>query len=262
MLHVNNFHDGPITPAAAYLISCVGIFIGLRCATRAHAYQGADRTRWLSLAALSIGITGIWAAHYFGVLGFTIQGAAVRFNVLVTVLSMIATVAIVGIGLMMVGFGRGAQRNGLLAGLITGIGVAAMYYTGVAAMRIPGRMTYSPALFAISVIIIIAAMSITLWAAVRLHGASSALVTAMIVGLMITITHYIGMAAIHVYRPPPHAIISAAGSTAGSFLLPVTVGITSITFAMIALLAMSPTAEEIHDEAALLELSRDRGLEV
>ena len=59
MLTAHNFSYGLVTPVLAYLMSCLGAFLGLRCTARARAVTGRERLRWLLLAALSIGTTGI-----------------------------------------------------------------------------------------------------------------------------------------------------------------------------------------------------------
>ena len=104
MIHVNNFANGALNPALSYVVSCVGCFLGLRCTTRARAYQGAARARWLTLAALSIGTTGIWVMHFIAMLGFAIPGEPIRYNVPFTILSMLIAVVVVGIGVFIVGF--------------------------------------------------------------------------------------------------------------------------------------------------------------
>ena len=106
MIHVNNFSNGALNPGLSYVVSCVGCFLGLRCTTRARAYQGAARARWLTLAALSIGTTGIWVMHFIAMLGFAIQGETIRYNVPFTILSMVIAVLVVGIGTFIVGFSR------------------------------------------------------------------------------------------------------------------------------------------------------------
>ena len=73
MLTANNFTFGLLSPSWR-TESCVGAFIGLRCTTRAHAYSGGARVRWLALAALSIGVTGIWVMHFIGMLGYSVAG--------------------------------------------------------------------------------------------------------------------------------------------------------------------------------------------
>ena len=92
MIHFHNFTYGALNPLLAYLVSCVGCFAGLRCTTRARANSGARRARWLAMAALAIGTTGIWTMHFIAMLGFTISGQQIRYNVPVTILSMLIAV--------------------------------------------------------------------------------------------------------------------------------------------------------------------------
>ncbi len=201
MLTVHNFSYGLVTPVLGYLMSCLGAFLGLRCTARAMASTGRERLSWLLLAALSIGTTGIWVMHFIAMLGYTMPGQAIHYSVLITIGSMLIAVVVVGIGLLIVGFAARNWRNLLLAGAFTGLGVAAMHYTGMAAMRMPARMTYSPALFALSVVIAIVAATAALWAALNLSGARATLGAAMIMGVAVSGMHYTGMAAMHVFRP-------------------------------------------------------------
>ena len=126
------------------MISCVGCFLGLRCTTRARAYRGAARARWLTLAALAIATTGIWVMHFIAMLGFTIPGQPIRYNVPITILSMVIAVIVVGIGTFIVGFSRRRNRPLLLGGLIIGLGVASMHYLGMAAIRVQDSLSYNP----------------------------------------------------------------------------------------------------------------------
>src|SRR6266700_2369687 len=167
MVEVQNFAFGLLNPVLAYVMSCLGCFLGLQCTTRARALAGMARARWLLLAGVSIGTTGIWVMHFIAMLGFTIPRETIHYNVPITILSMLIAVAIVCAGLLIVGFGGEGPGPLLLAGLITGVGVASMHYTGMAAMRMPGRITYNPGLFIISVVIAIVAATAALWAALR-----------------------------------------------------------------------------------------------
>jgi NO-binding membrane sensor protein with MHYT domain len=255
MLTAHNFSYGLLTPALGYLMSCLGAFLGLRCTTRAMAYTGRERLRWLLLAALSIGTTGIWVMHFIAMLGYTVPGEVIHYNVLITIASMLIAVVVVGIGLLIVGFAARNWRNLFLAGIFTGVGVAAMHYTGMAAMRLPVRMTYSPELFALSVVIAIVATTAALWAALNLKGAGAALGAALIMGVAVSGMHYTGMAAMHLFPPGAGAGMKMAGggATAETFLLPLLIGISILAFIMTATLALSPTDEEIRADAALLQ---------
>jgi NO-binding membrane sensor protein with MHYT domain len=255
LLTVHNFSYGLITPALGYAMSCLGAFLGLRCTSRAMASSGRARLSWLLLAALSIGTTGIWVMHFIAMLGYTIPGETIRYNVLITIGSMLIAVAVVGIGLLIVGFAAPTWRNLLLAGVITGIGVASMHYTGMAAMRMPARMTYNPALLGASVVIAIVAATAALWAALRLRGTAVTLGAALIMGVAVSGMHYTGMAAMHLYPPGTGSgmLMTGGGATAETFLLPLVIGISVLAFILTATLALSPTHQELQAEKDLME---------
>ena len=252
MLHVHNFSYGLLTPVLAYAMSCLGAFLGLRCTSRARAYAGAARARWLLLAAVSIGATGVWVMHFIAMLGYTIPGQTILYNVPITILSMLIAVAVVGVGLFIVGFGRDGWPNLLLAGTIAGIGVASMHYTGMAAMQMQGQMTYELQLLVLSVVIAIVAATAALWAALRLHGIWSTLGAALIMGVAVSGMHYTGMAAMRMGPVQAGAGMLMTGATAQSFLLPLIIGISLLSFALTATIALSPDHDEIRAEEDLM----------
>ena len=124
MLTVHNFTYGLLTPGLAYLLSVLRSFLGLRCTARAQAHTGSSRIRWLVLGALSIGAAGIWVMHFIAMLGYSIPGQQIRFNVPLTVLSLVIAVAVVMVGLFIVAFGDDTTPRLLIGGVITGVGVA------------------------------------------------------------------------------------------------------------------------------------------
>lgn len=251
MLHVHNFSYGALTPALAYLMSFLGSFLGLRCTSRARASSRPSRTRWLLVAAVSIGITGIWVMHFIAMLGFSIPGETIRYNVPITLASMLTAVVFVSFGLLVVGRDTVTTRSLLLSGVITGLGVAAMHYTGMLAMAMPARVSYNALLFALSVVIAIVAATAALWAALRLHGVASTLGASAIMGVAVSGMHYTGMAAMRIY--PPHGTPMAMGGvSAVAFLLPLIVGVSIITFVLTATIALSPSAAELSAEAELM----------
>jgi NO-binding membrane sensor protein with MHYT domain len=255
VLTVHNFTYGLLTPGLAYVVSCMGAFLGLRCTTRARPFSGSLRARWLILGGVSIGTTGIWAMHFIAMLGFTIPGQVIHYNVPVTILSLLVAVAIVCTGLLIVGFGPDGLPSLLTGGLVTGIGVAIMHYLGMAAMRMPGRITYNLPLLAVSVVIAIVAATAALWGALRLQGAGTTLIASLIMGIAVSGMHYTGMAAMRMYAaagPAGMVMGGAGGATAESFLLPLIIGMTVLTFVLIATIALSPSAEELSYDAALM----------
>jgi NO-binding membrane sensor protein with MHYT domain len=254
MTHVNNFSYGALNPVLAYVASCIGCFLGLRCTTRARASEGRARAFWLVIAALAIGIMGIWVMHFIAMLGFTIPGQSIRYNVPVTVLSMVIAIAVVGAGLFIVGYSRGGAGPLLLGGVAIGCGVAGMHYIGMAAIRAQDTLTYSPALVAVSVVIAVIAGTAALWAAVRLESVWSAVIASMIMGVAVSGMHYTGMAALRVHAAGGPAVTApaSASASAAAFLLPLILGISCIGFIFSAVIALSPTATEMLAEADLM----------
>jgi NO-binding membrane sensor protein with MHYT domain len=249
MLTVHNFSVGIVTPALAYLMSFIGAFLALRCTTRARVSTGRHRLGWFLAASVSLGVTGIWVMHFIAMLGFSIPGHSIRFNVLITLGSMLLSVIFVSGGLIFVGFGKVTNLSLLGAGVVTGFGVAAMHYSGMAAMDSNVKMSYNPLLFAVSVIIAIVASTAALWAALRLHTVWSTIGAAAIMGVAVSGMHYTGMAAMHVYAGPP---MTMGGASAVDFVLPLVVGVSALTFVMTATVALAPSGDEIAREAELM----------
>ena len=253
MVHIDNFSYGALNPVLAYAVSCVGCFLGLRCTTRARAAQGATRARWLIAGALAIATTGIWVMHFIAMLGFTIPGESIRYNVPVTILSMVIAVIAVGIGMFIVGFSREGITPLVLGGVFLGLGVAAMHYIGMGAIRVDDSLTYNPVLVAASIVIAIVAGTAALWAALRLNSIRSTLVASLIMGVAVSGMHYTGMAALQVHSAPGLVVSTSATASAAAFLLPLILGLSCIGFIFSAVIAVSPTASEIIEEAALME---------
>ena len=254
MVQVHNFSYGLLNPALAYLTSCLGCFLGLQCTARARALQGAARVRWLLLAGVSIGTTGIWVMHFIAMLGFSIPGQVITYNVPVTILSMLIAVGVVSVGLLIVGFGGEGLGPLLLGGMIIGLGVASMHYMGMWAMRMPDSMGYGPRLLLASVLIAIVAGTAALWAALRLASVWHTLLASLIMGVAVSGMHYTGMAAMHVSLAPDGGMAAmGSGVSAQAFLLPLILGITAVTFVLAAIITLAPTEAELREDADLLE---------
>ena len=254
MVVVHNFSYGLLTPVLGYVMSCLGCFLGLRCTSRARALHGGSRVRWLLLAAVSIGAAGVWGMHFVAMLGFSIPGQRIGYSVPVTILSMLIAAVVVSIGLLIVGFGGDGQGSLLTGGLVIGLGVASMHYLGMSAMRMPDIMRYSTGLVILSVIIAVVAGTAALWAALRLHTVWSTLVASLIMGVAVSGMHYTGMAAMHVYAATANSDMAGmqGGASGSSFLLPLILGISALTFVMTAVISLSPTEAEIREDAELM----------
>ena len=257
MVTVHNFSYGVLNPALAYAVSCLGAFLGLRCVTRARAHDGRRRAAWLVLATVSVGATGIWAMHFIAMLGFTIPGQTILYNVPVTIASMLLAIAVVGVGLFIVGYGNGGWKQLLLAGAIVGIGVAGMHYLGMAAMNMPDTMHYNALLLALSIVIAVVAGTAALWIGTWVRSWATTLGAALIMGVAVSGMHYTGMAAMHVYSSGGAAMSTMGGADGASFLFPLIVGISMVTLILTLIVSLSPSEEEIHLDARIQQQLQD-----
>ncbi|WP_225726697.1 MULTISPECIES: MHYT domain-containing protein [unclassified Nocardia] len=229
MLDVYHFTYGWLTPVLAYTMSVTGSLLGLQCAARARSDEG--RVGWLVGAAIAIGGTGIWVMHFIAMLGFTIRGSEIRYNVPLTLLSALTAIIVVGIGLFLVNKPEPTWVSLLAGGAITGLGVAGMHYTGMYAMQTDAMLHYDSAIVGLSVLIAVVAATVALWFTLRVKGFLSTVAAALIMGVAVTGMHYTGMASISARRADH--VLPPSGSGAMEVLAPIIVAFSMITILLL-----------------------------
>jgi NO-binding membrane sensor protein with MHYT domain len=256
MVTVHNFSYGILNPALGYAVSCLGAFLGLRCITRARAHDGRRRAAWLALATVSVGATGIWAMHFIAMLGFSIPGQAILYNVPLTIASMLLAIAVVGVGLFIVGYGDGGWQRLVVGGVIVGLGVAGMHYLGMAAMSMSDTMHYNLLLVALSIVIAIVAGTAALWIGTWVRSWLHTLGAALVMGVAVSGMHYTGIAALHI-DASASGTMSMSGADGASFLFPLIVGISMVTLILTLIVSLSPSEEEIALDARIQQQLQD-----
>ncbi|WP_229788311.1 MHYT domain-containing protein [Thermopolyspora flexuosa] len=231
-------------------MSVVGSLLGLLFAARARSTEGAARVRRLAGSALALGGTGIWVMHFIAMMGFSVSGATIRYDVMLTAASAVVAVVVVGAGLLLVSYGGTRPAPLLGGGLLTGCGVASMHYLGMAAMNTTVRLSYDPVTVVLSVVIAVAAATVALWFSLRVRGRLLTLGAALLMGVAVTGMHYTGMFAMSVTgtgssEPPP-------GAAPIDFLVPLLVGISLLTIGLLMAVMLSPSEKELRSEAELL----------
>ena len=185
-------YDTPFV-ALSIVIAVLASYSALDLGSRVRGAAPAFRPLWIGMAAMVMG-GGIWSMHFIGMLAFRMD-MPVGYAVGGTVLSLLAAV-----GATEAAFAW-ASRSGtqawdvLPAGALMGGGVAAMHYSGMAAMRAPAEVTYSWPLVALSVLIAVAASTVALWLVLRPHGMGQKLLAAGVMGFAVYGMHYCGMLA-------------------------------------------------------------------
>ena len=244
--HVHHFEMGGWLLFLAYLTSVVGSAVGLACTLQSrHAESPRTRIAWLLLAAVSIGGVGIWVMHFIAMLGFATPGLPVRYDVARTGLSAILSVGSVFLGLLVFGVRTGFAPWRLLAGgVITGLAVNLMHYTGMWAVQVKGHIGYDSTLVLLSILIAVVAATVALWFTVVTNSLLLRLLAGVVMGVAVTGMHYTGMAAVRVALDPNAP--DPPGIEVFDFLFPVFV-LAAIALAIpicATLMAASPTEKQ------------------
>jgi diguanylate cyclase (GGDEF)-like protein len=158
-------------------------------------------------------------------------------------LSMLIAMVVSGFALFVVRRPTLTRENITVGAVLMGLGICAMHYTGMYAMRMSPPIEYHPPLFISSVIIAILASLAALWIAFQLRHKQSGLVilaklaSAVLMGLAITGMHYTGMAAAEF---APGSVCLARDSTGGmeNTTLATIIGVATIAI-LVATLAIS-----------------------
>jgi PAS domain S-box-containing protein len=173
-------------------------YAALDLAGRVTAARGRARFIWLMGGAAAMGL-GIWAMHYIGMLAYNLP-VQVLYDWPTVVVSLLAAIFASGVALFVVSRNEmGLLRTGI-GGLSMGMGIAAMHYIGMEAMRLPAMCHYSHGLVTLSVILAIAISLVALWLTFHLREETAAtggrkLASAILMGAAIPVMHYTGMAA-------------------------------------------------------------------
>jgi NO-binding membrane sensor protein with MHYT domain len=217
--HVHHFDMGLWLLFLAYIVSVTGSVVGLAC-TRLSAAAPDERARlrWLAMASIAIGGVAIWLMHFIAMLGFAIPNTAVRYNLGWTVASAVLSISAVFIGLITVG--RTVDLRRLIAGgVITGLAVAMMHYTGMWAVQTQGTISYHKGLVALSILIAVVAATAALWFTLVLESPMLRFAAGLVMGVAVVGMHYTGMAAVRV--TVDHTAPMPGGPEVFSFLFPV-----------------------------------------
>ncbi|MEU2037107.1 MHYT domain-containing protein [Nocardia niwae] len=240
MLEIDHFSHGWLTPIVAYIMSFTGSLLGLRCMARSHT--GSARDGWLLAAAVAIGGTGIWVMHFIAMLGFAIEGASIRYDVPVTLISALIAIVVVWIGLR-IAHQRALGPVGLFAGGgVTGLGVGAMHYAGMYAMKSDASISYDGRIVALSMVIAVVAATAALWFTLHVRGTLVTVGAAMVMGVAVSGMHYTGMFAMRVHEAQHMHAPSGAGAT--QLLTPLIVSISLVTVMLLLHLGVTEVEDE------------------
>ncbi len=213
--------------ALSYLVSVFGSYTGLQLMRAIRKSEGNEIYGWIIAAAFAIGGGAIWTMHFIGMIAYQ-SPMDVAYDPFLTFVSLILAVAVVAIGIFMLSKKQDSIIVLLVAGVITGLGVATMHYTGMEAMVMAADMTYDATLFNISIVIAVVAATAALWLAFNTESGLQMFGASIVMGIAVCGMHYTGMAAMKM--TPNGAEIDISTS-----IEPLTLGLFIFCFTMLIL---------------------------
>ncbi len=115
----------------SFVIAVVASYTALDLALRIGESYGITKKIWIGGCAFSMG-GGIWSMHFTAMLAYQLP-FEVSYDIWITLLSIIISIIASGIGLFLASAKPISISKIAMGGMIMGIGVASMHYTGMAA---------------------------------------------------------------------------------------------------------------------------------
>jgi NO-binding membrane sensor protein with MHYT domain/two-component sensor histidine kinase len=247
---VTGTHD-PYLVALSILVASFASYTALDLSGHVEAARGFARRVWLVAAAITMG-GGIWAMHFVAMLAF-IMPTPMSYDIGLTALSLVVAIFVTGGGFYVISRQSGSPLRLVLSGIFMGFGIAAMHYTGMAAMRGHAELSYDPLFVALSLIIAVGAATVALWLAFRTTDLGQKLAAAVVMGLAISGMHYTAMgAAIFTAHDPAHEA-QATSLDQTSLAL----AVAGITFVILALASVASLFERKRAEETLRQAQAD-----
>lgn len=188
----------PILVVISFVVAILAAYTALNMAARVAGSQGTTARVWLAGGGIAMGI-GVWAMHFIGMLAMDLS-MSMSYSTGLTIFSMIIAIASSLFALWIVSGERLRLRQLIPGAFVMGTGIAAMHYTGMAALEVTPAIIWDKTWVAISVAIALAASLTALWLTFRLrHEAAQValmrLGAAITMGIAIAGMHYAGMKA-------------------------------------------------------------------
>ncbi len=220
------------------LVAILASYTALDMAARVANTEGKVARWWLAGGACAMGL-GIWSMHFIGMLAFDL-GIPMGYDLAITLYSLAVSVGASAYALWLVSHKILPWYRLAAGAVLMGLGVAAMHYLGMSAMRMEPGIEYHLGWLALSIVIAIVAAGAALWIAFRLrsetrHPMLLRGLASVVMGFAIIGMHYTGMAAAEF---PPGSICGAVGENGvDSKWLAVLVIVTTLATLGIALIA-------------------------
>src|SRR5882757_3136679 len=242
----------PYLVALSILVASLASYTALDLGGHVRVARGLARRAWLVAAAITMG-GGIWSMHFIGMLAF-VMPVPMSYDIELTIFSLVVAIVVTGGGFYVISRRGASPLRLVLSGIFMGLGIVAMHYTGMAAMRGHAELDYDRLFVALSVVIAIAASTAALWLAFQTTDLWQRLIAALVMGLAISGMHYTAMrAAIFT----AHSLVHDDPVTTSLDQINLALAVAGITFVILAFASIASLSEQKRAEEALRQAQAD-----
>lgn len=183
-------HD-PLLVIASLAVALMAGFTGLTLTRGASALPAGRRQLVVAMSAFALGC-GIWSMHFVAMLGLELP-ILFYYDALTTMISALIAILIVGLALLLMHFGRRTRPRIVMAGVLVGLGIPAMHYTGMSGMELC-RPVYSMGGIAAAVGLSVALAVAAFWMAYVRRDTRSIVFGTLGFGVAVFAVHFTAMA--------------------------------------------------------------------
>ena len=187
-----NEHDYKMVIVAGVVCLCASL-TAFRLYSRMNGARGLVRGAWLLLTALVAG-SGVWATHFLAMLAYD-PGFKTGYSPTGTMLSLMIAVLFMAAGF----FAATANRdigNKLAGGLLIGLGIGAMHFTGMSSFVTQGTIVWEAAIIGAAVVLGVIGSTLALIAAGDARGLPRQILAGVVLTLAVCALHFTAMGAI------------------------------------------------------------------
>lgn len=231
----------------AGVVCIAGCFTTFRLYSRMRGARGVVRAAWLLLTGLVAG-SSVWATHFIAMVAYT-PGLKTGYSPTGTLMSLMIAVLFMASGFAVASAQR-STTNDFAGGVLLGLGVAAMHYTGMSAFVTQGQLVWEHATVGLSALLGVTGATAALVVAGTARTMRRQAIGGGLLCLGVVALHFTGMSAITI---APDATLAVPDQLLSGAML--TLAVVSIT-SMIILGGLGAVAIESQTSRSALERIR------
>lgn len=183
------------------LIAVIGSFSALIHAQRMRVSSGWTAGVWMLVGGMTLGLA-IWSTHFIGMLAYHLP-IAIGYDWSLTLLSAVPAMATAMLGFYVLRVPRINRWPILASSVLMGLGISAMHYTGMAAIKMSPPISHDPLFVMASILMaMVAAMGALLLMyqgeRIKMQTLPRLTLSSVILGLAICAMHYTAMLGVHI----------------------------------------------------------------